>query len=87
MKALLSFSPSKFYTWCFQARVKLAPPYLVDEDDDERGQAHGTARDGLEESRRIFAVLRQRGDARQRTVPQKQHELEGAVLRLVPVGM
>ena len=29
MKALLSFSPSKFETWCFQARVKLTPPHRV----------------------------------------------------------
>ena len=29
LKALLSISQSKFETGCFQARVKLAPPYLV----------------------------------------------------------
>ena len=35
MKALLPFSQSNFETGCFQARVKLAPPYLGDEVLDE----------------------------------------------------
>ena len=37
LKALLSFSQSNFETGCFQARVKLAPPYLERRAEGVRG--------------------------------------------------